>query len=186
MTSAAPLTHAYSWAEFIELDDTDRRELLHGNLQEVHVPTELHEWVVGFVFAALLAFGRRVGGKALPSGYKVRIDAHSGVRPDIQFYRPGRGPNPPQGLDSGAPDLVVEVISESSRAYDRITKREWYQRIGVPEYWLVDPSAQTIERLVLDGASYRIVQAVARPGRFAPPSFPGLEIDLDELLRVPE
>ena len=47
----------------------------------------------------------------------------------------------------GTPDLVVEILSPSSRRYDRVTKLRWYAQLGVPEYWLVDPDARTLERL---------------------------------------
>ena len=44
----------------------------------------------------------------------------------------------------GAPSLAVEIISPSSAAQDRVTKRNLYARYGVPEYWLVDPEAETV------------------------------------------
>jgi Uma2 family endonuclease len=45
----------------------------------------------------------------------------------------------------GPPDLVVEVLSAESRRYDRDQKRDWYQRYGVREEWLVDPMAKSVE-----------------------------------------
>lgn len=56
----------------------------------------------------------------------------------------------PHGIQ-GAPDLVVEVLSPSSRKRDKVVKAAVYARHGVPEYWLIDPEAQTLERYVLDG-----------------------------------
>ena len=44
----------------------------------------------------------------------------------------------------GAPDLVVEVLSDGNEAYDRGQKLGWYRQYGVREYWLVDPRAETI------------------------------------------
>jgi Uma2 family endonuclease len=58
----------------------------------------------------------------------------------------------------GPPDLVVEIASPSTAAYDRDPvegKRGAYASMGVPEYWLVDPATRTVEVLALDGASYR-------------------------------
>jgi Uma2 family endonuclease len=40
--------------------------------------------------------------------------------------------------------MVVEIISPSTSAFDRVTKRNVYARFGVPEYWLVDPEANTV------------------------------------------
>ena len=44
------------------------------------------------------------------------------------------------------PMLVVEVLSPSTARYDRQVKRRWFQRTGIPEYWIVDPDARQVER----------------------------------------
>ena len=44
----------------------------------------------------------------------------------------------------GAPDLIVEIVSKTSGAYDRITKLSLYMNAGVREYWIVDPIAKEI------------------------------------------
>ena len=45
----------------------------------------------------------------------------------------------------GAPDLVVEILSDSNRRNDQLVKYRWYQKAGVREYWIVDP----VEKIVL-------------------------------------
>jgi Uma2 family endonuclease len=52
----------------------------------------------------------------------------------------------------GPPDLIVEILSESTGIKDRKLKLDLYQKAGVPEYWLVDPESQQIEvyRLKVD------------------------------------
>lgn len=44
------------------------------------------------------------------------------------------------------PILIVEILSPSSASFDRTTKRRRFQRAGIPEYWLVDLDARTVER----------------------------------------
>ncbi len=178
-----------SWADFIALDDDDLRELVDGELVEIEVPTEQHGYVVACLSAFLWNWASEHGGMVLGSGYKVRISDRRGAMPDVQYFRPGnvRG-HGEQGLEEGAPDLAVEVVSPSSRRYDRVAKLAWYASIGVSEYWVVDPEAQIIERLGpdADAGLYRIEEAAAGDATFSPASFPGLEVPLARLWTLPE
>jgi Uma2 family endonuclease len=45
----------------------------------------------------------------------------------------------------GAPDLVVEILSERSRKTGEIIKRKLYERYGMKEYWIVDPELDTVK-----------------------------------------
>lgn len=71
----------------------------------------------------------------------------------------------------GAPDLVVEVLSPTTRAKDLPDSEKWdaYRRYGVPAYWIVDPDARTVTQYVhRDGAFVEVAacgRAARRPGR---------------------
>jgi Uma2 family endonuclease len=173
----------------VALDEGDRRELVDGELVEVEVPTDVHEYIVSLLGYFLTAWARpRRAGFALASGFKVRISAERGVMPDLQFYRTGNrsAVRTRQGLVQGCPDVAVEIVSESSVRHDRVTKLAYYASIGVPEYWIVDPSARTVERLVLQEDGYLIAQAASGDEMFCPASFDGLAISLAELWTIPD
>jgi Uma2 family endonuclease len=175
-----------TWDDFVGLEDGDLRELIDGELVEVEVPTRAHERMV-FLLAHMLEewAGPRDAGEALCSGYKLRISETLGVMPDVQFYRKGNVPrDQEQGLVRGHPDLVVEVCSPSSVRYDRVKKLGWYASREVPEYWIVDPAARTLERLVLDKGRYAIADALEGDDVLQPPTFEGLEIHLARLWSV--
>jgi Uma2 family endonuclease len=55
------------------------------------------------------------------------------------------------------PDLIVEVISPSSIRLDRHIKFDLYERLGVPEYWLVDPKARLVEVYTLSNGEYALL-----------------------------
>jgi Uma2 family endonuclease len=180
VTGSAP----YTWDDFVALDEDDLRELIDGELLEVEVPTERHEDIVAALCQQLLNWSDAgYGGRAKASGYKVRISDRRGVMPDVQFYRRGNTAAREQatGLVRGHPDLVVEVVSPSSRRYDRVTKLRWYAQLGIPEYWIVDPEARTLEQLVLRDGAYVILASLAESETFRPGTFEGLEVVLAKL-----
>ncbi|GAA4403233.1 Uma2 family endonuclease [Nibrella viscosa] len=53
-------------------------------------------------------------------------------------------------MEHPAPDLVVEVLSKSTAERDRGVKFEDYAAHGVKEYWIIDPTRQTVEQYQLD------------------------------------
>jgi Uma2 family endonuclease len=178
----------YTWDDFIALDEDDLRELIDGELLEVEVPNDAHERLVPLLGFYLEGWAHTHGGGAtFASGYKVRITDKRGVMPDLQFYRAGHAPRGQRhGLTQGHPDLAVEIVSPSSVRYDRVVKMNWYASIGTPEYWIVDPQARTIERLVLSSqGNYTIAEGASDADVFRPASFEGLEIPLGELWDVP-
>jgi Uma2 family endonuclease len=178
--AAAP----YTWDDFIALEEDDLRELIDGELVEVEVPTARHEDIVVMLGHFLTGWAEAGhGGLARGSGYKVRVSERRGVMPDLQFYgaRNDAARDQDLGLVRGTPNLLVEIISPSSRRYDRVTKLRWYAQLGVPEYWLVDPDARTLERLVLRDGAYVIAASLAEDETFRPESFEGLAIPLAKL-----
>jgi Uma2 family endonuclease len=70
--------------------------------------------------------------------------------PDISWWSAERRSPVSRGAMQSIPDLVVEVLSPSTRANDLGVKRELYMDSGVSELWLVDPDASTITRVLAD------------------------------------
>jgi Uma2 family endonuclease len=82
----------------------------------------------------------------------------------------------------GSPDLLVEILSESNRTHDEVTKRALYERTGVGEYWIVDPTRDTVRVFRRNAAGrYEIAANLSRNETLTSPLFPTLEIQLDEI-----
>ena len=77
---------------------------------------------------------------------------HSSSR--LDHFQPGQ-------LRFPAPDFVAEVVSDDSAALDRGLKLEDYALNGVPEYWIVDPAAGSIEQYLLADGAYRLAVRTA-------------------------
>jgi Uma2 family endonuclease len=76
----------------------------------------------------------------------------SRLGPDISWWSAERRPPMSRGAMQAVPDLIVEVLSPSTRANDLGIKRELYMHSGVRELWLVDPDARTVTRVRPDAS----------------------------------
>lgn len=101
----------------------------------------------GEMYLALRRWQERMadGGLVLQD---VLVAFPNGSRPapDISWWCAGRRPQISRGAVRVVPDLVVEVLSPSTRPNDEGVKRELYMRSGVLELWLVDPDARVVTR----------------------------------------
>jgi Uma2 family endonuclease len=132
-------------------DDGQRYEIIGGELFVSPPPTWGHQQVIGRLFEVLRDYARETnGGRVVFAPFGVLLGRHDAVEPDLIFLSADRPkvPNEDNTIDY-PPDLVVEVISPSSRRKDRVAKMALYARTGVPEYWIADPSdrAFTINHL---------------------------------------
>jgi Uma2 family endonuclease len=103
-------------------------------------------------------------------------------QPDIVFVRGERLHIIGENYIEGVPDLVVEILSPSNWLYDRREKMRVYQEAGVPEYWIIDPGAETIEIYLLEQGSYRLAGQYSRGEVAASRVLPGFEVPLEEIV----
>ena len=82
----------------------------------------------------------------------------------------------------GPPDLVIEVLSPSTKSRDRRLKRDLYERVGVREYWVVDPEHDLVEIYRSTAGAFQPAVRVARPDMLTTPLLPNLELPLDRVL----
>jgi Uma2 family endonuclease len=148
MASSSSMFHKTTLTAYLAREDTNRpQELAYGVLREPPAPGFNHQVIVGRVFARLDRHVRRHRlGALVMSPIDVVLDArhHLVVQPDLAFVRRERG-DICQTQIWGAPDLVVEVLSNGNARRDRTVKVAWYRKYGVRECWLIDPVASSIE-----------------------------------------
>jgi Uma2 family endonuclease len=168
----------WDYAAYAALPDAGgyRYEIIAGVLYMAPAPTPEHENIAALVAARLVAAIEDAGlGRVFTS---PDIDTGTSVlRPDAVVVLEGN-----QGIIAerrlvGPPDLVVEIASPSTAAYDRDAdsgKRATYARMGVPEYWIIDPVTQSISLLLLEGDAYRELGPFTGDDRLPSRAIPGL------------
>jgi Uma2 family endonuclease len=133
-------------------DDGKRYEIIEGEKIMTPAPVPRHQKVLGSLVRLLLKF---LSGKDLGEWYIAPIDVvlsrHSVVQPDLLFITRDRLSIVGEKAITGAPDLVMEVVSEATRRTDHVRKRKLYAAHGVREHWIVDPEVERVEVFVLQG-----------------------------------
>lgn len=136
----------YGW-----MDSDMKAEFINGEIV-VHSPAlHRHNSVVMLLSTLLNAFVvERELGIVLVEKALVELTRNS-YEPDICYFGPAKSATiQPDLLYYPAPDLVVEVLSKSTQKNDREVKFEDYAAHNVAEYWIIDPTRQTIEVFTLD------------------------------------
>ncbi len=78
-------------------------------------------------------------------------------------------------------DLVVEVVSPDKPERDLVSKRQDYAAAGVAEYWIVNPSNETILVLVLNKKRYRRLGSFARGSVARSSLLQGFQLGVDQV-----
>ena len=118
-------------------------------------------------------------GEVFDAPIDVVLSAEDVVVPDVIFISTARASIIERKNIQGAPDLVVEILSPSTAAYDRGAKRALYERSGVREYWIVDSTSELLE--VHEFGSPRRLRIYKAGQAFESALFPGLKIRLSDL-----
>jgi len=167
-------------------DDGKRREIIEGELYVTPSPNVRHQVLVGRLYVAVANYlaARPGAGRVYLSPLDVVLSPHDVVEPDLLFV--GRDQFEvltPKNVQ-GPPALVVEVLSRGTRKTDEQVKRRLFARVGVREYWLVDPELDLIKvsRRGQDGFR-RVAELTAEDNdSLTSPLLPGFSLALSELL----
>lgn len=135
----------YTSQDYWNLPEGRRAELINGQIYDMAPPSRLHQRLVGELHTVINNYIKSQKGRCqvYPAPFAVNLDADdkNWVEPDLSVIC-----CPDKLTDRGccgAPDLIIEILSPSSRKMDYITKNALYSDAGVREYWIVDPQKET-------------------------------------------
>ncbi|MCB1019183.1 MAG: Uma2 family endonuclease [Bryobacterales bacterium] len=160
-------------------EDVSRQtELFDGRLQVSPTPGRDHGFANTELAAALIeqvAKGRR--GRLFVAPIDVVLAPDCVCQPDICFVSTARLAIIEPTHIAGPPDLCIEIISESGRKRDEVTKFAAYARYGVAEYWLVDPAARRIRTYRHEQGRYVLLNDAGEGDLVLSRVFPELHLD---------
>jgi Uma2 family endonuclease len=148
----------YTYADVLEWDDDVWAEIIDGELYMMAEPLTVHQIISRELF---LTIGNFLKGKPCQV-----FSAPFGVRPEPKWDNSDKTRVQPditvicdeskiaeRGCH-GAPDFIIEILSPSTSQVDLKVKFELYQRIGVREYWIVDPKLRQVYVHLLTNGAY--------------------------------
>ena len=182
-----PSPGKWTYADYCKLPDDGRRyEVIRGFLYVSPAPSLPHQRALGRLFVKLHLFVLAGGlGEVLFAPVDVLLprEIAAPVQPDLMFFRTGNQPGAEAMNFKGVPDLVVEILSPSTRRLDKVLKLDAYERCGVQTYWIFDrvrkgvqPYERTDDRL----RPWPFLSA-AQEDILTSPLLPGFELALADL-----
>lgn len=188
MQTAATETRKLTYDDFLLFPDDGRRhELIDGVHYVTPSPVLRHQEILGRIYFEVASYLRaHPEGRVYLAPLDVVMSIHDIVEPDLIFVAAAQDVDKvtPKNIQ-GAPALLVEILSPGTRRRDLGIKRDLYDRIGVREYWLIDPDRNTvtIHRRAADG-SFPLVETLERAldSILKSPLLPGFSLDVSDLL----
>jgi Uma2 family endonuclease len=161
-------------------EDGKRRELLNGELVILDSSSPDHQTIIGNVLITVEAFLRQHRlGRVFLAPVDVVLEIDEVLVPDLVFVSTERLGIVKKRIE-GAPDWVVEVLSESTRRRDLHQKRDLYSRHGVRTYWVIDPEGEEV-RVWENGDGPTIFE---RGATLSVSSLPGFELSIEEVFNL--
>jgi len=189
-TSPRKLNKKFSYRDYLTwTNESERWELISGDAYDMSpAPTRGHQKLSMYFSGRFMYYLRDKNCDAyaapfdvrLPGGFKADNDVDTVVQPDISVFcdkekLDDRGGN-------GAPDLIVEILSPSTASKDLKEKFFLYERVGVKEYWIVDPANKTLSAYILkEDGKYERGVVYAGEDVLKTVLFEGLEIRMEEV-----
>jgi Uma2 family endonuclease len=142
----------FTYTDYLTWNGDERWELIDGVPCAMTAPLRSHQTVSSNLHRDLAVFLKDKPCQVYHAPFDVRLNADSAddtvVQPDLLVVCDSAK------LDergcTGAPDMVIEIMSPSTSRHDRLVKFQAYQKAGVREYWIIDPDTKTLQVNILD------------------------------------
>jgi Uma2 family endonuclease len=177
-------TEKLTYSDYAAIEDDTRYELINGELIMSPAPSTFHQRANIKLAILLENFAEKHAlGIILEAPTDVILDEHNTVQPDILFISKEEFSKIQENAIYGAPDLVVEIISQSTIFADRYTKKELYERTGVKEYWLVDITNKSIEVFENIDGKFTLFSYGTEKGTVKSKFLAGFEVDIENIIQ---
>jgi Uma2 family endonuclease len=191
--SQLDLNADYSYADYLNWRLAETIELIKGKISLMsHAPNLSHQRISTRLTGILYANFKKKPCQLFAAPFDVRLydrrqsvvanqDIYTVVQPDLCVICDAEKLDPRGCL--GAPDWIIEILSQGNSKKEMQTKYELYRESGVKEYWIVYPFEQAVHQFVFDEVQdkYQLINMFSGEDTATPQLFPDLQIDLQEV-----
>ncbi len=181
------LSKTYSYADYLQWTFEERLELIKGKIFKMTpAPASRHQYILWIISGELYAYLKGKKCSAYPAPFDVRLPRKGEnedrkiftvVQPDICVICN------PLKVDSkgctGAPDIVIEILSPGNKQKELLNKYEVYEESGVAEYWIISQQDETFLKYVLVDGRYQASRPMITGDVITTDILPGFELPLD-------
>lgn len=177
---------AVSFEEFLEAYDGVHAEWVEGRVFVMSPGNEPQGRLSRFLASIIQHWAEaHDAGETYVNAYPVRLNEQTAREPDVFFIRAEHADRAQGTFVDGAADLVIEIVSPSTRAVDRGVKYYEYEQAGVSEYWLVDPMRERVEAYRLGAGGVYEPMVLGEPAVLRSDVLPGMWIAVAWLWQRP-
>lgn len=183
MATSAIEKRKYTYEDYLKTPEDKRYELIEGELFMTPSPITNHQRIsrkIEFLLEKFVTENDR--GEIFYAPYDVYLDDENVLQPDILFISKDRLNIIGDKNLQGAPDLVIEILSESTAYRDLIQKKKLYAKFGVKEYWIVVPEEKTVDIYVLKDNAYQLYKTFGKDDTLESQLLKGFRIELNVVL----
>jgi Uma2 family endonuclease len=166
----------------------ERYEIIDGELYVATQPHFRHQATSDNIAFELGAWSRKTGAGRIFTAPGVIFAEDNAVAPDLVWLSKARMPNVlgPDGKLHDAPDLAIEILSpgKANEERDRDKKLALYSRQGVPEYWIVDWRAETVEIYRRNEEHLQRAQTLKSGDEITSPLLPGFACGVERFFEL--
>ena len=185
----APDRVRMTYEDLLELpDDGLRHELIDGEHFVTPSPITAHQLIAGNLHRMIATYlqEHRLGVIAF-APFDVVFTRHDVVEPDLIYFSSERFKEVVTEKNAqGPPNLAIEVLSPGTRRRDEVLKRRLYERMGVSEYWIVDPKVEVVKVHRMEDGKYRRSElTLDDQDVLTTPLLPDLALPLPQIFELP-
>jgi Uma2 family endonuclease len=185
MEPVRPARLPYSYEDYAALPNDGRRwEVIDGELEVNPAPAPRHQTVSRRLQFELMRLLEEPGiAQIFNAPIDLILSDSNILQPDLAILGSSRDHLITGRGIEGPPDIVVEVLSPSTKVLDQRVKKRTYARFSVPEYWIVDPVGGHLELFRLAADDYVLEQRFDRASVLTTPSFSEVQVELARVFR---